>query len=57
VQQSHAALRDHWLHCHPKAKLYIDFADFSPVRLTPSSALLNGGFRHAFHFATDDLRP
>ena len=50
------ALRDHWLIRHPKAKLYIDFADFAFVRLRPVSALLNGGFGRAFRLAPDDLR-
>ncbi|MDO8882490.1 HugZ family protein [Pseudotabrizicola sp.] len=48
-------LRDHWLCHHPKAKLYIDFADFSLVRLVPVSALLNGGFGRAFRLSPEDL--
>ena len=51
------ALRGHWLTTHPKAKLYIDFADFALVRLTPHSALLNAGFARAFRLTPDDLRP
>jgi putative heme iron utilization protein len=43
-----AALRDHWLAAHPKAKLYIDFGDFGFVRFQPQSILLNGGFGKAF---------
>lgn len=50
------ALRAHWLKGHPKAALYIDFADFALVRLTPESALLNGGFARAFRLSPDDLR-
>lgn len=50
------ALRDHWLATHPKAKLYVDFADFAFVRLHPVSALLNGGFARAFRLSPDDLR-
>lgn len=50
------ALRDHWLATHPKAKLYIDFADFAFVRLHPLSALLNGGFGRAFRLSPEDLR-
>ncbi|MDT8856893.1 pyridoxamine 5'-phosphate oxidase family protein [Paracoccaceae bacterium Fryx2] len=53
----HAALRDHWLSGHPKARLYVDFADFAFVRLTPLSALLNGGFGRAFRLTPDDLCP
>lgn len=52
-----AALRDHWLAGHPKAKLYIDFADFALVLLHPQGALLNAGFGKAFHLATADLLP
>ena len=51
----HAALRDHWLTHHPKAKLYIDFADFTFARLRPVSALLNGGFGRAHHLSPADL--
>lgn len=43
-----AALRDHWLAAHPKAKLYVDFGDFGFVRFHPQSILLNGGFGKAF---------
>lgn len=49
------ALRDAWLDRHPKAKLYVDFADFSFVRFTPKSALLNGGFARAFRLGPEDL--
>ena len=49
------ALRDHWLIHQPKAKLYVDFADFAFVRLVPVSALLNGGFARAFRLAPEDL--
>lgn len=50
-----ATLRDHWLMHQPKAKLYVDFADFAFVRLRPVSALLNGGFARAFRLTPDDL--
>jgi putative heme iron utilization protein len=49
------ALRDHWLATHPKARLYIDFADFAFVRFRPTSALLNGGFARAFRLSAADL--
>lgn len=52
-----AALRDHWVKTHPKAKLYVDFADFAFVRLHPVSALLNGGFARAFRLMPSDLLP
>lgn len=51
-----SALRDHWLKGHPKAALYIDFPDFAFVRLTPESAVLNGGFARAYRMTPDDLR-
>lgn len=50
-----AALRTGWLHRHPKAKLYVDFADFAFVRFTPVSALLNGGFARAYRLEPSDL--
>jgi heme iron utilization protein len=50
-----ATLRDLWLAAHPKAKLYIDFADFAFVRLHPVSALLNGGFARAFRMEPADF--
>jgi len=49
------ALRDRWLQRNPKAAIYIDLPDFAFVRLTPVSALLNGGFARAFHVAPEDL--
>jgi putative heme iron utilization protein len=51
----HGAIRSHWLQQHPTAKLYVDFPDFSFVRLAPVSALLNGGFARAFHLTPADL--
>lgn len=49
------ALRDHWLQGHPKAKLYIDFADFSFVRFKATSILLNGGFGKAYRLTAAEL--
>lgn len=49
------ALRDHWLATHPKARLYIDFADFALVRLIPQSAVLNAGFAKAYRLTAADL--
>jgi heme iron utilization protein len=49
------AIRDRWLKRYPKATIYIDLADFAFVRLTPTSALLNGGFARAFHVQPEDL--
>jgi putative heme iron utilization protein len=51
------ALRAHWLETHPKAKLYVDFADFAFVLFRPVSALLNGGFARAFRLGPEDLPP
>jgi heme iron utilization protein len=48
-------LRDRWLARHPKAMIYIDLPDFAFVRLTPISALLNGGFARAFRMDPGDL--
>lgn len=49
------AFRDRWLQRNPKATIYIDLPDFAFVRLTPVSALLNGGFARAFHVRPEDL--
>ncbi|WP_374435655.1 HugZ family protein [Tabrizicola sp.] len=48
-------LRARWLKRNPKATIYIDLPDFAFVRLTPVSALLNGGFARAFHVPPEDL--
>lgn len=48
-------IRTRWLQRNPKAQVYIDLPDFAFVRLTPTSALLNGGFARAFHVAPQDL--
>jgi putative heme iron utilization protein len=52
---SRAGLRDRWLQRNPKATIYIDLPDFAFVRLTPLSALLNGGFGRAFQISPADL--
>ena len=49
------ALRARWLERAPKAGLYIDLADFAFVRLSPVSALLNGGFGRAYRIDLADL--
>lgn len=51
----HSDLRGHYLAQQPKAKLYIDFGDFSLVRLEPTGAFLNGGFGKAFVLTPKDL--
>ncbi|MEM7215298.1 MAG: HugZ family protein [Pseudomonadota bacterium] len=40
---------------HPKAKMYIDFADFGFYPVLASRALLNGGFGKAYHFDLEDM--
>lgn len=52
---SRAVLRERWLAAHPKAGLYVDFADFNFVRLAPMRAYLNGGFGKAFVLEPADL--
>ncbi|WP_323784846.1 HugZ family protein [Thalassovita sp.] len=54
--RGHAELAAHYLRDHPKAKLYIGFADFSFVLFDVSGAFLNGGFGRAFTLTPDDLR-
>lgn len=49
------ALRSLWLAAHPKAKLYVDFADFEFVRLAPVDGLLNAGFGKARRLTAQNL--
>ena len=51
----HTAIRKRFLTTHPKAKLYIDFADFGFARFVIRRAYLNGGFGKAFHLGPADL--
>ncbi|KAF0115990.1 MAG: hypothetical protein FD150_686 [Rhodobacteraceae bacterium] len=48
-------IRERWLKRNPKARIYVDLPDFAFVCLTPTSALLNGGFARAFHVPPDRL--
>ena len=50
-----ARVRARWLAAHPKAALYVDFADFAFWRLEPERASLNGGFGRAYRLAPADL--
>jgi putative heme iron utilization protein len=50
-----ADLRAGWLASHPKSALYVDFADFSFVRLHTDSAFLNAGFGRAYRLLPADL--
>ncbi len=53
--EEHEKLRRHYLVTQPKAKLYIDFADFSFVCFRALTAALNGGFGKAYELGPDDL--
>ena len=50
-----AGLREVWLKQHPKAKLYVDFADFHFYRLDLERAHLNGGFGKAYVLGPEDF--
>jgi putative heme iron utilization protein len=54
-EEIYARLRTRFLRRHPKAKLYIDFADFLFFRLNPERASLNKGFGLAYAITGDDL--
>ncbi|KIC32623.1 HugZ family pyridoxamine 5'-phosphate oxidase [Leisingera sp. ANG-S5] len=54
---AHEALAEAYLRHQPKAKLYLQFADFSFVRFRVTAAHLNGGFGKAFRLAAADLLP
>lgn len=49
------ALRAAYLAKHPKAELYIDFADFAFWQIVPLRAALNGGFGKAYMLDDGDL--
>ncbi|MFD1328939.1 HugZ family pyridoxamine 5'-phosphate oxidase [Mycoplana ramosa] len=53
--EQHARLRERFVRRHPKAKLYVDFPDFTFFRLVPLRANLNGGFGKAYVLTADDL--
>ena len=53
----HEKLAAHYLRGHPKAKLYIGFADFHFVRFNATRAFLNGGFGKAYELRPTDLQP
>lgn len=50
-----AHMRSRFISRHPKAALYVDFADFRFYRLEPTGADLNGGFGKAFTLTKDDF--
>ena len=49
------AFRDQYLKTQPKARLYVDFADFGFVRFRVISGALNGGFGKAYELTASDL--
>jgi putative heme iron utilization protein len=49
------AIRASHLARHPKAKLYVDFPDFSFFKLAPQKASLNGGFGKAYNLTEEEL--
>jgi len=51
----HDRLRDAWLELHPKAKLYVDFADFHFFRFEIGYGHLNAGFGKAYLLDEKDL--
>lgn len=54
---AHTEMRSHYLAARPKAKLYVDFADFQFVRFEITQGFMNGGFGKAYVFAASDLAP
>ncbi len=54
---AHTQMRNHYLNSHPKAKLYIDFTDFSFVLFNIQCASLNGGFGKAYDLSKFDCSP
>ena len=50
-----STFRETFLQIHPKAELYIDFADFGFYPVELERALLNGGFGKAYHLDKRDL--
>lgn len=54
-KQAATQARTRWLERHPKAALYVDFADFSFWRLEPERASLVGGFGRAYRLSPADL--
>ena len=53
--EARSRLRERFIRRHPKAKLYVDFPDFTFFRLVPERAFLNGGFGKAFLLTAEDL--
>lgn len=54
-EDQRAATAAHYLRDHPKAKLYIGFADFTLFRFSVTRGHLNGGFGKAFALTPADM--
>ncbi|MFC4669781.1 HugZ family protein [Seohaeicola nanhaiensis] len=54
-EDQRAATAAHYLRGHPKAKLYIGFADFTLFRFSVTRGHLNGGFGKAFALTSADM--
>lgn len=52
---AHPRIRRRYLARHPKAALYVDFADFAFYKIAVERASLNGGFGRAYSLAPGDL--
>ena len=52
---SRDAFRQAFVGTHPKAEIYIDFADFGFYPISLMRAYLNGGFGKAYHLDEKDL--
>jgi heme iron utilization protein len=48
-------LRAAWLAVHPRAQLYVDFADFRFLRFRIRSGAMNAGFARSFTLTASDL--
>ena len=55
AQDARSETRDRYLKTHPKARLYVDFADFGFVSFRVISGALNGGFGKAYELSAADL--
>lgn len=54
-QATRSVLRGTYLARHPKAELYVDFADFAFWQMELERAALNGGFGKAYALDASDL--
>lgn len=55
LAEQRQSLRARFLARHPRAELYVDFADFAFWRLNVEGASFNGGFGKAYAMSRDDL--